>query len=87
MARLEGLDREGKDVVSPSATPRYRKLSHRDVLRWGDEFKSPSGKWLPVYARATGSIHTVGSHPWTTPGYHNSMGTEYRRPIYGQPST
>lgn len=59
--------------------PRYRKLSHRDILRWGDEYKAPSGKWLKVYGPATGSIHTVGSKPWTTPGY--PLGTEYRRPL------
>lgn len=59
-------------MVRP-ATPRYRKLSHRDILRWGDQYKAPSGKWLSVYGPATGSNHTVGRHPYP--------GTEYRRPI------
>lgn len=72
MARFEGVGREGKDMVRP-ATPRYRKLSHRDILRWGDQYKAPSGKWLSVYGPATGSNHTVGRHPYP--------GTEYRRPI------
>lgn len=54
-------------------TPRYRKLSHRDILRWKDEYLTRSGKWIPVYGPATGSNHTVGRHPYS--------GTEYRRPV------
>jgi hypothetical protein len=53
-------------------TGKYRKLSHRDLLRWKDEYKAPSGKWLSVYGPATGSVHTIGLHPYP--------GTEYRRP-------
>ena len=63
-----------QELVAPKGGS-YRKLSHRDILRWKDEYRNPSGKWLPVYGPATGSHHTVGMHP--TPG------TEYRRPIKG----
>lgn len=64
--------RNVKALVATSGSP-YRKLSHRDTLRWGDEYKTPSGKWLQVHGPATGSVHTVGLHPYP--------GTEYRRPI------
>lgn len=61
-------------LASPVATSiRHRKLSRRDILRWGDEYQASSGKWLPVYGPATGSNHTVGMHPYRD--------TEYRRPI------
>ena len=53
---------------------KYRKLSERDILRWGDEYRPyPEKKWIQVHGPATGSLHTVGLHPY--PGF------EYRRKI------
>lgn len=60
-------------VRPPYRIGSYRKLSHRDLLRWGDQYKTTWGRWRPVYGPATGSNHTVGMHPYP--------GTEYRRPI------
>ena len=61
-------------ATPPSTTPRYKKLSPRNILRWGDEWLHvESGKWMPVYGPATGSLHTVGQHPYGT--------FQYRRPI------
>lgn len=77
MAREDRREEEARrareqPLKATPPTPRYMKLSSRNVLRWGDEYKAPSGKWLPVYGPATGSVHTVGMHP--------HPGTEYRRP-------
>ena len=52
---------------------KYRKLSARDILRWGDEYRTRVGVWIEVHGAATGSLHTVGLHPY--PGF------EYRRPV------
>lgn len=53
---------------SPTKEPRrYRKLSHKDILRCGDQYKSTSGRWRPTNA--------VGTHPYKI------SSIEYRRPI------
>jgi hypothetical protein len=67
---IEVVKPNGELVVNPKK-PIYRRLSHRDILRSGDQYKT-SGKWLPVYGPATGSKHLIGNHPYP--------GTEYRRP-------
>lgn len=71
--RVTKVTSDGKGYTEEALETRYRKLSHRDILRWHDEYRTPSGKWLPVHGPATGSTHTVGLHPYP--------GTEYRRPI------
>jgi hypothetical protein len=71
--RITKITSDGKGYTEEALVTRYRKLSPRDILRWGDEYKTPKGKWLPVYGPATGSNHTVGMHPY--------QGTEYRRPV------
>lgn len=72
---VRSLRRELRNVKVLIATRgrSYRKLSRRDILRWGDEYKAPSQEWMRVYGPATGSHHTVGMHPYPF--------TEYRRPV------
>jgi hypothetical protein len=71
--RITKITSDGKGYEEEALETRYRKLSPRDILRWHDEYLTPSGKWLPIYGRASGSWHTVGRHPYP--------GTEYRRPV------